>query len=327
MHDGTSCYYCGTTKTPLWRRCPTSGEPVCNACGLQIKARGQRQRAEAAVAAASGGNPQLIRDSIAVPMRGTPKHRKRRGDVVEGDADGAGNEAASQGLQKQNSDSFPSGTGADVKVEDDGGDKQKPGHVCRNCGATQTPLWRRDEDGSTICNACGLWKKLHNMDRPVTAGAPKPIKRRRRFPSQTGPVGESKRRKSAPNLAVASVLLEPDLLDRLGGGSRRFSTAGLVGGNSETSHGYPSPSASVITSGSGSSAPLRFASISIPASWDGRQSLAVEFAASDSGGSNPMTPPRSPADSVYSHSETERATSGGEDMLAMLADVSAALLG
>ncbi|KAJ1674483.1 hypothetical protein EV182_003188, partial [Spiromyces aspiralis] len=44
--------------------------------------------------------------------------------------------------------------------------KQHEGPICSNCGATSTPLWRRSEKDETLCNACGLYYKLHNRHRP-----------------------------------------------------------------------------------------------------------------------------------------------------------------
>ncbi|KAI0029190.1 hypothetical protein K488DRAFT_56981, partial [Vararia minispora EC-137] len=39
---------------------------------------------------------------------------------------------------------------------------------CANCGATKTPLWRRDAEGKTVCNACGLYQKNRNTPRPTS---------------------------------------------------------------------------------------------------------------------------------------------------------------
>ncbi|SAL96997.1 hypothetical protein [Absidia glauca] len=40
---------------------------------------------------------------------------------------------------------------------------------CTNCGTMTTPLWRRHEiDGSPLCNACGLYAKLHQETRPLS---------------------------------------------------------------------------------------------------------------------------------------------------------------
>lgn len=80
--------------------------------------------------------------------------------------------------------------GSTSPKEDNDTSSREPTIVsCQNCGTTTTPLWRRDEAANTICNACGLYHKLHGVHRPVSMKK-SVIKRRKRIvPSGPGASG------------------------------------------------------------------------------------------------------------------------------------------
>ena len=39
--------------------------------------------------------------------------------------------------------------------------------TCANCATKVTSLWRKTSGGETVCNACGLYFKVHGRNRPT----------------------------------------------------------------------------------------------------------------------------------------------------------------
>merc|ERR1711997_1003475 len=56
---------------------------------------------------------------------------------------------------------------------------------CTNCQTMTTSLWRRDNNGSPVCNACGLYFKMHGHQRPANMRKDNVLQRKRKVKSQT----------------------------------------------------------------------------------------------------------------------------------------------
>ncbi len=39
--------------------------------------------------------------------------------------------------------------------------------VCEHCKATKTPLWRKSNSGGILCNACGIYWRVHGTHRKL----------------------------------------------------------------------------------------------------------------------------------------------------------------
>lgn len=67
--------------------------------------------------------------------------------------------------------------------------------TCTNCFTQTTPLWRRNPEGHPLCNACGLFLKLHGVVRPLSLKTDV-IKKRNRGSGNSLPVGSAATRSS-----------------------------------------------------------------------------------------------------------------------------------
>jgi GATA-binding protein len=68
--------------------------------------------------------------------------------------------------------------------------------TCTNCFTQTTPLWRRNPEGQPLCNACGLFLKLHGVVRPLSLKTDV-IKKRNRSSANSLAVGTSRSSKKS----------------------------------------------------------------------------------------------------------------------------------
>ncbi|CAD5234453.1 unnamed protein product [Bursaphelenchus xylophilus] len=82
--------------------------------------------------------------------------------------------------------------------------QRRQGLVCTNCKGSSTTLWRRNHKGEPVCNACGLYYKLHQVDRPLSMKKEGVQTRKRKPRNQEGTSRRSRGHNSHSNAQSAS---------------------------------------------------------------------------------------------------------------------------
>lgn len=96
---------------------------------------------------------------------------------------------------------------------------KRAGTLCANCHTSTTTLWRRNASGEPVCNACGLYFKLHNVNRPLTMKKDGIQTRNRKVSNKNKKGKKNVMLEPYPDLPQPSLMDEPGGLFSLGPGS------------------------------------------------------------------------------------------------------------
>lgn len=94
---------------------------------------------------------------------------------------------------------------SNLKTAPSGNPARRVDLSCSNCGTMTTTIWRRNVRGEMVCNACGLYFKLHGVDRPHTMRRDTIHTRRRRPRGANDGAPCSSERQQQPRVYPAAI--------------------------------------------------------------------------------------------------------------------------
>ncbi|KAK7740762.1 Sodium- and chloride-dependent GABA transporter 1 [Cytospora paraplurivora] len=154
----------------------------------------------------SGERRQKVPRTASTPAvnRGTPFDRLAQSNPDSPPADGAGHVSGYSSVTPSRPSSPPGskhGSTTNLQAPNNSSTDGAAPTTCTNCFTQTTPLWRRNPEGQPLCNACGLFLKLHGVVRPLSLKTDV-IKKRNRGSGNSLPVGGTSTRSAKKNSGI-----------------------------------------------------------------------------------------------------------------------------